>query len=169
MSILGRLFARRQKPARCAIVIGDGNFDLRVISTAQQRIELERLCGSRTDGPPRFPALLIPQPTNARGPDTVAVRIGKATVGYLHQTTAVEFLAALRAGDFERAACGAMIVVRLDPQHGNQAFRVRLDAKVPFRLEEPPNQIARDQGQADSGPNPNARSRPLPSGYPSKL
>jgi hypothetical protein len=151
MNILGRLFTRKREPARCAIVIGDGQFDLRVTSTAQQRIELERLCGGRTGDPPRFAALLIPQPANARGPDTIAVRIGDATVGYLHQTTAVEFLAALRVGDYDRAACGSMIVVMLNAQNGEQTFRVRLDAETPFKLAEPPSQ-ARNQEQADSAP-----------------
>jgi hypothetical protein len=149
MSIWGRLFTRRREPARCAIVIGDGQFDLRVTSSAQQRIELERLCGGRIEGPPRFAALLLPQPSNARGPDTIAVRIGDATVGYLHQTTAVEFRAALRAANFERAACGAMIVMMLNAQDGDQRFRVRLDAEVPFKLTEPPDQV-RDGEQADN-------------------
>ena len=155
MSILERLLARirRRKPARCAIVVGDGQFNFDVASTAQQRFELERLCGGRTQ-PHRCPALLIPQPTDARGPDTVAVRIGDATVGYLHHTTALEFLTALRAGEFERAACGAMIVVRPDPRHGDEAFRVRLDAEVPFKLADPANQKASDQKEADSGHNP---------------
>jgi hypothetical protein len=134
MRIPWRLFSRRGKPARCAIVVGDGQFKFYVASTANQRIELERLCGGSTEGPHRFPALLIPQPTNARGRDTVVVRIGDATVGYLHHTTAVEFLAALRAGEFDRAACAAIIVVRPDPQLGDQAFRLRLDAEVPFKL-----------------------------------
>jgi hypothetical protein len=148
MSILARLFARTRKPARCAIVIGDGQFELRVASTAQQRVELERLCRGRTEDPPRFPALLLAEPTNPRGPDTVAVRIGKTIVGYLHQTASVEFLAALRTNEFERAACGAMIVVRLDPQLGDQAFRVRLDAELPFKLKKPPDQ-PRDEQQGD--------------------
>jgi hypothetical protein len=156
MSILEQLLARirRRKPARCAIVVGDGQFDFDVTSTAQQRFELERLCSGRTQDPYKCPALLIPQPTNARGPDTVAVRIGDATVGYLHHTTAVEFLAALRAGEFDRAACGAMIVVRPDPQHGDHAFRVRLDAEVPFKLADTANQKASDQEQADNEHNP---------------
>jgi hypothetical protein len=156
MSILEQLLARirRRKPARCAIVVGDGQFQIYVASTPQQRIELERLCGGRTQGPHRCPALLIPQPNNARGRSTVAVRIGNATVGYLHYTTAVEFLAALRAGEFERAACGAMIVVRPDPQLGDQAFRVRLDAEVPFKLADLANQTASDQKEADNERNP---------------
>jgi hypothetical protein len=155
MSILERLFARRRKPACCAIVVGDGQFNFNVASTAQQRFELERLCRGRTpDHPCRCPALLIPQPSNARGRDTVAVRIGDATVGYLHHTTALEFLAALRAGEFERAACGAMIVARPDPQLGDQAFRVRLDAAVPLKLADPANQTASDQKQADTAHNP---------------
>jgi hypothetical protein len=75
------------------------------------------------------------------------VRIGNKTVGYLHHTTALEFLAALRAGEFDRAACGAVIVGRPDPQLGDQAFRafrVRLDAEVPFKLADPANQAAGD-------------------------
>jgi hypothetical protein len=149
MSILEQLLARirRRKPARCAIVVGDGQFQIYVASTPQQRIELGRLCGGRTQDPHRCPALLIPQPNNARGHDTVAVRIGNATVGYLHHTTALEFLAALRAGEFERAACGAVIVERPDPQLGDQAFRVRLDAEVPFKLADPANRnSARSEG-----------------------
>jgi hypothetical protein len=136
MNILERLLARirGRQPARCAIVVGDGQFNFDVASTAQQRFELERLCNDRAQDPHRCPALLIPQPATTRGPNTVAVRIGNATVGYLHQTNAVEFLAALRAGKFERAACGAVIVGRPAPQLGDHAFRVRLDAEVPFKL-----------------------------------
>jgi hypothetical protein len=156
MSILEQLLARlrRRKPARCGIVVGDGQFNFDVASTAQQRFELERLCSGRTQDPYKCPALLIPQPTNARGPDTVAVLIGDATVGYLQHTAALVFLSALRAGDFDRAACGAMIVGQPDPQHGDQAFRVRLDAELPFTLADPANRTASDQEEADSGHNP---------------
>ena len=72
----------------------------------------------------------------------------------IHHTTAVEFLAALRAGEFDRAACGAMILVRPDPQLGDQAFRVRLDAEVPFKPADPANQPASDQKEANSRDNP---------------
>jgi hypothetical protein len=86
----------------------------------------------------RCPALLIPQPANARGPDTVAVRIEDTTVGYLHLTGAREFLAALRAAGADRAACAAMIVARWDPGLGDQThFRVRLDATAPFKFSDP--------------------------------
>jgi hypothetical protein len=156
MSILEQLLApiRRRKPARCAIVVGDGQFNFDVASTAQQRFELERLCSGRTQDPHRCPALLIPQPMTAGGRDTVAVRIGNETVGYLYHTTALEFLAALRADEFERAACGAMIVGRPDPQLGDQTFRVRLDADVPFKLADPANQTASDRKEPHSGHNP---------------
>jgi hypothetical protein len=50
-----------------------------------------------------MPALLVLQPTSTRGDDSVAVRIGNDTVGYLHHTTALEFLAALRPSKFDRA------------------------------------------------------------------
>ena len=111
------------------------------------------MCSGRTQ-PHRCPALLIPQPTNARGSDTVAVRIGDATVGYLQHTAALVFLSALRAGEFDRAACGAMIVGQPDQQNGEQPFRVRLDAELPFKLADPANQTASDQKEADSGHNP---------------
>jgi hypothetical protein len=151
MSILDRLFARRRKSARCAIVVGDGQFGLNVASTAQQRIELERLCDGRAEEEHRFAALLIPQPSHARGRDTVAVRIGTTTVGYLNQTTALELLTALRAGKFDRAACGSTIDIRPDPLLGDidirpgpllgdKAFRIRLDAMVPFKLADPADQ-----------------------------
>jgi hypothetical protein len=47
-------------------------------------------------------------------------------------------LAALRAGEFDRAACGAMIVVPPDAQPGH-TFRLHLDALVPFKLVDPAN------------------------------
>jgi hypothetical protein len=141
MSILARLFARRRKPTGCAILVGDGQFQIYVASTPQQRIELELLCGGRNQGFRRMPALLVPQPTSTRGDDSVTVRIGNETVGYLHHTTALEFLAALRPSKFDRAACAAEIVVRPDPQVG-ETFRVRLDAVVPFQLVDLPTQDA---------------------------
>ena len=87
-------FSRRKTQPRCAIVVGNGEFDFYVTSDVQQRAPLERLFGNRaTDY--RCAALLIPQPATAR-PDIVAVRIEDATVGHLHLTGAREFLAALR-------------------------------------------------------------------------
>jgi hypothetical protein len=89
-----------------------------------------------------MPALLIPQPTSTRGADSVAVRIGETTIGYPHQTTAVEFMSALCANEFERAACAATIIARPDPQLGKQPFSLRLDAVVPFKLVVPNNEPA---------------------------
>jgi hypothetical protein len=148
MNILARLFARRRKPTGCAIVVGDGQFQIYVASAPQQRIELELLSGGRNQGSRRMPALLVPQPTSTRGDDSVAVRIGNDTVGYLRHTTALEFLAALRPGKVDRAACAAMIVVRPDPQLGD-TFRVRLDAVVPFKLMALPE--GADHRQKESG------------------
>jgi hypothetical protein len=69
-------------------------------------------------------------------------------------TTALKFLAALRAGEFDRAACGAVIVERRNPQLGDQAFRVRLDADVPFKLADPPNKEGINQKEVDIEHNP---------------
>jgi hypothetical protein len=117
------LFPRRKTQPCCAIVVGDGKFKFYIASDAQQRIELERLFGNRSnDLDPRCPALLIPQPAHARGPDTVGVRIEDTTMGYLHLTAAREFLAALRVVGADRAACAAMIVARWDPGLGDQTY-----------------------------------------------
>jgi hypothetical protein len=47
-----------------------------------------------------------------------------------------------------------MIVARPDTQLGDQVFRVRLDAEVPFKLADPADQTASDQRQADIGHGP---------------
>ena len=143
MKILARLFTGRPQiePARCAIVIGDGQFQTYVASTPQQRSELERLCDARTENARRFPVLLVPQPSSPRGRDAVAVRKGDTTIAYLHHTTAVEFMSALRANEFERAACAATIIARPDPQLGKTVFSLRLDAEVPFKLMTPSDKL----------------------------
>ena len=133
------LFPRRKTQPRCAILVGDGKFKLYIASDANQRNELERLFGnSLNDAERRCPALLIPQPAHARGPDTVAVRIEDTTIGYLHPTGARVFLAALAVAGNERAACAATIEARWDPALGEHAyFRVRLDAVMPFKFLDP--------------------------------
>lgn len=133
MGILTWLFTRKHDPPRCAIVIGDGQFKLHVASDAKHRARLK----ASGVGTHRYPALLIPQLASPRGSDTVAVRIGEMTVGYLHPTDAQAFLTALRAAKFDRAACGAMVdgVPDGDLTH----YRVQLDATIPFKLEEPPS------------------------------
>jgi hypothetical protein len=143
------LFPRRKTQSRCAIVVGDGKFKFYIASDAQQRIELERLFGDRSNNADHHcPALLIPQPANARGPDTVAVRIEDTTVGYLHLTGARDFLAALRTAGADRAACAAMIVARWDPGLGDRThFRVRLDVKAQFKFLDPQIEMA-DRKQA---------------------
>jgi hypothetical protein len=149
MSVLARLFLGRPKiePARCAIVVGHGHFKMYVASTPQQRSELERLCDGRAQGARRFPVLLFPQPSSPRGRDAVAVRKGEMTIAYLHHTTAVEFMSALRAKEFERAACAATVIARPDPQLGKTVFSLRLDAEVPFKL------VALDHLREPRGPN----------------
>jgi hypothetical protein len=147
MSALARPFARRRKPApaRCAVAVGDRQFQMYVASNPQQRSELERLCNGRAEGACRFPVLLVPQPSSPRGRDAVVVRIGETTIGYLHHTTAVEFMTALRANEFERAACAATIIARPDSQLGKQTFSLRLDAVIPFKLVVPNNEPASEQ------------------------
>jgi hypothetical protein len=139
------LFPDRKTPQpRCAIVVGDRQFRFYVASDPQQRTELARLFGDRSNNADhRCPALLIPQPANARGPAAVVVRIEGTTVGYLHLTAAREFLAALRLARADRAACAAMIVATWDPGLGDQThFRVRLDVTAPFKFLDPQIEMA---------------------------
>jgi hypothetical protein len=83
----------------------------------------------------RCPALLIPRPGHPRGPDTVAVRIEDATIGYLHPTGARMFMAAIAQAGADRAACAAIIEARWDPALSDQPyFRARLDAAMPFKI-----------------------------------
>ena len=138
------LFPGGKTPPRCALVVGDRQFRFYVASDPQQRAELARLYGDRSnDADRRCPALLIPQPANAWGPAAVAVRIEDTTVGHLHLTAAREFLAALRSAGADRAACAAMIVARWDPGLGDQThFRVRLDVTAPFKFLDPQIEMA---------------------------
>ena len=144
MGIIPWLFPQRKTQPRCTIVVGDGQFRFYVASDAQQRIELERLFGNRSNNADhRCPALLIPQPATARGPAAVAVRIEDTAVGCLHLTAAREFLAALRLAGADRAACAAIIVATWDPGLGHKThFRIRLDVMVPFKFLDPQIELA---------------------------
>jgi hypothetical protein len=134
------LFWHRKTQPRCAIVAGDRRFMFYVASDSQQRSEIERLFGNRSNNANyRCPALLIPQ----RGPAAVAVRIEGTTVGYLHLTAAQEFLTALRIAGADRAACAAMIVARREASLGDRThFRVRLDVATPFKFLDPQIEMA---------------------------
>jgi hypothetical protein len=99
---------------------------------------LEALAGGRRENSAHVavPALLLPQPDNPYDPDAVAVFMRGHEVGHLARNVAPEFLRALQAGGYGRAACEAMIVGGWDrgaADHGN--FGVRLNACRPFRLE----------------------------------
>jgi hypothetical protein len=57
---------------------------------------------------------------------------GETAIAYLHHTTAVEFMSALRAKEFDHGACAATVIARPDPQLGKTVFSLHLDAEFPF-------------------------------------
>jgi hypothetical protein len=121
-----------------AVIIGDGKFGFPVVGEEHHQDILEALAGGRRENSAHVavPALLLPQPDNPYDPDAVAVFMRGHEVGHLARNVAPEFLRALHAGGYDRAACEAMIVGGWDrgaADHGN--FGVRLNACRPFRLE----------------------------------
>jgi Bacterial PH domain/HIRAN domain len=121
-----------------AVIIGDGKFGFPVVGEEHHQDILEALAGGRRESSAHVavPALLLPQPDNPYDPDAVAVFMRGHEVGHLARNVAPEFLRALQAGGYGRAACEAMIVGGWDrgaTDHGN--FGVRLNACRPFRLE----------------------------------
>ena len=138
----GELYARvpqAQAVAReqCAIVVGDGEFGMRVAGTSGYQKELEEIANGRTaDGADQFcAALLLPDVDNPNDPSAVTVSIDGVTVGYLQRNAAPSFRQELSRCKAVAASCIAQIVGGWDrngDDHGQ--FRVRLDASMPFAL-----------------------------------
>ena len=83
-----------------------------MVGEAHHQDILEVLASGRRDVSAHvaLAALLLPQPDNRYDPDAVAVFMRGHEVGHLARNVAPEFLRALRAGGYDRAACEAMIV-----------------------------------------------------------
>jgi hypothetical protein len=120
-----------------AVIIGDGKFGFPVVGEAHHQDILEVLAGGRREVSARvaLAALLLPQPDNPYDPDAVAVFMRGHEVGHLTRNVAPEFLQALHAGGYDRAACEAMIVGGWDDGESRGSYGVRLNASRPFRLE----------------------------------
>jgi hypothetical protein len=133
-----------------AAIIGDGKFGFPVVGESHHEAVLEQLAGGRTEEGVHVScaALLLPQPDNPYDPDAVAVFIRGEEVGFLARNVAPEFLQALRAGGYDRAASEAIIVGGWDRGRGDRGnFGVRLNACRPFRLEAAENWARRPPGR----------------------
>ncbi len=133
-----------------AVIIGDGKYGFPVVGESHHDAALEQLAGGRTEEGVHVTcaALLLPQPDNPYDPDAVAVYIRSQEVGFLARNVAPEFLQALRAGDYDRAACEAVIVGGWDRGAGDRGyFGVRLNACRPFRLEAAEDWARRPSGR----------------------
>ena len=159
-----------------AIIIGDGQFGLKAVGTAEHQDELAQIAGGRTEEGADHVcgALLIPDPKNPYDPGAVAVVIASHVVGYLANNTAPSLKQALRAGGFIAAGCAARIVGGRERADGDKGdFGVRLDASQPFNLRPiaketakpaPPVLVARDDSIPVARENraPVARDNPVP-------
>jgi hypothetical protein len=120
------------------VLVGDGEFQLRVVGTSYHQQVLERIAGSRTAaGYHRFcAALLLPQPKNLYDRHAIAVRIHDLEIAHLDREHAREFERALQSSGYADAACEAEIVggwVRGSNDWGYVG--VRLNAILPFRFQ----------------------------------
>jgi HIRAN domain len=125
---------------RCAALIGDGKYRFEIVGASRYQAGIEAAAGGRTEDSAEYysAVLLLPEPTNRYDRSAVSVRLSTGVVGYLRKDLAPLFLQGLREGSFDMAVCGAVIVGawnRAGRSSGN--LSVRLDAFVPFRLEEP--------------------------------
>jgi hypothetical protein len=120
-----------------AIAIGDGQFGIEAVGTAEHQDELELVAGRRTEAGVDHlcGALLVPDPKNPYDANAIAVVIASRVVGYVPSNIAPSLKYALRVGGFIAAGCAAKIVggwARADGDIGD--FVVRLDAQWPFKL-----------------------------------
>jgi HIRAN domain-containing protein len=120
-----------------AIAIGDGQFGIEAVGTAEHQDELELVAGRRTEAGVDHlcGALLVPDPKNPYDANAIAVVIASRVVGYVPSNIAPSLKYAMRVGGFIAAGCAAKIVggwARADGDIGD--FAVRLDAEWPFKL-----------------------------------
>src|ERR1043166_1726282 len=120
-----------------AIAIGDSQFGIEAVGTAEHQDELELIAGPRTESGVDHlcGALLVPDPKNPYDANAIAVVISSRVVGYIPSNIAPSLKYAMRVGGFIAAGCAARIVggwARADGDIGD--FVVRLDAEWPFKL-----------------------------------
>jgi hypothetical protein len=140
---------RPSEGGAAAVIIGDGKYAFPVVGESHHEVILDQLVGGRSEegAHQRCAALLVPQPDHPYDPDAIAVSIRGHEVGFLPRNVAGEFLAALRAGGFGRAACEAVIVGGWDRGEGDRGnFGVRLNACRPFRLQSAEDWARRKRG-----------------------
>ena len=127
----------RGPPQGRGVIVGDGEFEFRVVGTMRHQFELERIAGARTRRGyhRKCAALLVRQPDNPFDRHAVAVVIGGIEVGFLDREDARDFGSILRASRFVDAACEAEIVGGWERAAEDRGYvGVRLNACLPFRI-----------------------------------
>jgi hypothetical protein len=120
------------------MIVGDGQFEFRIVGEMPFQHELGRLTGPRTEEGchQKCAALLVPEPNNPHDRNAIAVFIHDVQVGYLSHEVCREFLEALFKGGYSQAAAEAVIVGGWHGRHGQEDgfYGVRLNACLPFKL-----------------------------------
>src|ERR1043166_7738211 len=95
-----------------AIAIGDSQFGIEAVGTAEHQDELELIAGPRTESGVDHlcGALLVPDPKNPYDANAIAVVISSRVVGYIPSNIAPSLKYAMRVGGFIAAGCAARIV-----------------------------------------------------------
>jgi hypothetical protein len=133
------IVVRPAQQIRCALVKGDNSFDFPVVGVAHFQRELQRIARARRNrsGDHLVAALLVPERNNRRDGEAVAVQIERQTVGYMGRDIAPAFLKVLGEGGFDCAAAASLVAERVRGAEPAD-FGVRLDAVLPFVLEDRP-------------------------------
>ena len=147
---------------RLALILGEEDFDLKVVGTSRRQRDLQSIAGDITKFGANHVcgALLVPQPDNDHGQVAVAVDIDGHLVGYLDDDAAALFNRALAVDGFEAAACAAKIVGGWHRgKKDREPFGVRLAAIIPFILEPAPATVPSLEPLSESP----SSTAPLPS------
>jgi hypothetical protein len=129
------LFGR--KPTGRGVLLGDGQFAVRIVGTAYHQGNLERIIGTRSRATlhRRCAALLKPEPSNRFDRHAVVILMRGVEVGHLDRAIAPLFCKMLRRSGFADVACEAEIVggwVRGPNDWGYVG--ARLNAEMPFKI-----------------------------------
>jgi len=121
----------------CSVIVGDGEFKFPIVGESHYQAALEKIAGKRSEEGTDLQccAVLTAEPDNPYDKNAVAILIGGTKVGYLSRDVAGDFRSALEHAGVGRAACAAVIVGGWKRGSDVGYFGVRLNARMPFKLQ----------------------------------
>jgi hypothetical protein len=128
---------------RCAVIRGNEEFGFDIVGEARYQADLEIIAEGRTTQGARNPgphvAVLSPEPDNPYDSLAVRVQIGEQIVGYLPRYETEAFRSALTSGQWDAAACHALLVGGWKGTRGRDqgSFGVRLNIVLPYDFIDP--------------------------------